>query len=661
MTAKHTRPILLLSLLWLWLMPPMLHANSIDSLKTLLASAKSDTAKHTLLRELGKAYADSNYTRALDYHKQSLAAVEHTPYKNKIAEAYFAIGRLYYLQGDFNMANTNLTNALRIFEHLDMEENQARTTNMLGLTYERKGKYDVATHYFLRALQIYERSNNIDGISQVTNNLGQLQYYRENYDKAIEHFQHFYNVSKELKNVSNMAGATNNIASAYMEMMEYNKAIEYYLIALNIYDSIGFSLGKGVILDNLGLLYTKIARYNDALEHHRKALAIFEAANSQYRLGIVKKNIANIYIKQDDIKTGIEELNQALDIMRPLGITDEQRSINLSLSLAYEKLHDYKTAYNYLKNYKEIDDSISNVTTLQNIERIKEEYEAEKRNRIEEDTNRELRLNRLLIICMGVSLTVVIALLTLIYAHNKRQRTKLQRLTQVSQSLIAATEPMLNVSIDQLTQSPSPFRSIWLIAPKASTSLPTLHFRCQAIPSQPDTIAAYIVHQRSQMAPVGLIGMAVHQFLATLSATDTLEALDQRITTFMRQTPLTQALTEAHFDIHLVAIRPTSVICYTNNLLSIYANNSLSSPTPNQWYNLSQGLLYIHASPNTIEGELQYDFLKMFNTLAQYEFDGQQQIALNSLNIIDMDKTSLICALQMGINPEIDINHKTNS
>ena len=647
MHRRITRPLVLLAMLWLWPAPALAYANKIDSLRTLLASATSDTSKHILLREIGKAYADSNYTRALDYHKQSLSVIEHSPYKNHIAQAYYAIGRIYYLQGDFDMAQNNLTNALRIFERLDDEEDQAITTNMLGLAYERKGKYDVAMHYFMRALDIYEQLNKIEGIAMVTNNLGQVLYYAENYPKAIEHFLHFYDVSKELNKVSDMAGATNNIASAYMEMKEFNKAIDYYLIALNIYDSIGFSLGKGVILDNLGLLYTKIAHYNEALKHHRQALAIFESSNSRYRLAIVKSNIAAIYVKQGNIKAGIDEYNPALDILKPMGITENMRDINLSLSEAYEKLNDYKTAYRHLHEYKTIDDSLNDGKIMQNIERIKADYEAEKRNRIEADTNRMLRLNRLLTICISISLIVLLVMLIAMHSNNKRHRLHIARLNEQHQGLLQASSGMLRTAAAQLTAPPCPFNRMWCIVPPADATPPSLHLRCQAIPQAPKTLLAYILRQHSAAAKPLLIDAAIHQFIDNLPLDDKLEHLDQRLQQHLATSPLTRSLNASDFDVHTVAVRHNTVCYYSNDMLSLYANNKMSIPPANQWTTMPRNsMLYLHASPIT-SNEHRADFMKLFGTLAQYDFEQQRDIALNSLKIIDLDTTAIICALRI--------------
>lgn len=647
MHHRTPRPLVLLATLWLWLAPTLAQANSIDSLSTLLASATSDTAKHTLLRKLAIAYTNSNYSRALDYYKQSLTTVENSPHKYRIAESFYGIGRIYYLQGDIDLALNNFTNALRIWEHLDATKEIANTANMLGLTYERKGKYDIATHYFMRALDLHEQRNDINGIAMVTNNLGQVQYYMGNYTKAIEHFSHFYNVNKELNNVSNMAGATNNIASAYMELKEFDKAIDNYLIALNIYDSIGHSLGKGVIMDNLGLLYAKIARYDEALQHHRNALAIFEASKSNYRLATVKTNIAAIYIKQGNIKAGIDEYNQALEIMQPLGITDNVRDINLYLALAHEKLHDYKTAYTYLKEYKTLNDSILDVTTLQNIERIKADYEAEKRNRIEADTNRMLHLNRLLTICISISLLVLLFMLIAMHSNNKRHRLQIKQLSEQHQGLLQASSGMLRTAVAQLTAPPCPFSRMWCIVPPADAIPPSLHLRCQAIAQSPKTLLAYILHQYSTAATPALIDAAIHQFIDNLPTDDTLECLDQRLQQHLASSPLTRLLSTSDYEVRTIAIRHNTICCYSDDLLSLYANNKMSIPLANQWTTMPiNSMLYLHASPIT-SNDHKTDFMKLFGTLAQYDFEQQRDIALNSLKIIDLHNTAIICALRI--------------
>lgn len=627
----------------------------IDSLVQVLALAHSDTAKHRLLIDIGKSYRDSNYVRALDYFKQSLDVVEHSRYKAHIAKSYHMISYVYTLQGEVDLALSNLNNALVIYDALGDDGESAGISNDIGVAYKNKGKYDVATHYLMRAMSLYEKTHDVLGIARVTNNLGQVQYFMRNYASAIEHFTHYYEVNQQLNKPQAMAGAANNIASAYLELGEFDKAIDYYFVALGIYDSLGFRLGQAVILDNLGSLFYEIARYDEALKHHQEAIAIFEELQSTSRLALSKQNLAMVLLKQHQLDRAIEELNMARDMVQPLGRIEQLRDIYLLLAEAHEMGRSFQLAYSFLKEYRVLNDSIVSTETLQNIERIKAEHEAEKRKRTEEATSRMLALNRWLVVAVSVALLALLGLLAAMQRNHKLRRNHMARLNGLNQALLDGAARLLNTSAQQLTSPPlSPFVEEWSVAPQQGPPLPQLHLRCQAL--QGHTLLAYIVLQRSAQAQPELVDLAVSQFLAQLPAEPDMEHIDLRLHRHLASSSLTAHLSLAtDYSIWPIAVRGYSVLCPTLGMASVCSNGQLSPLPDGHWQVLCPGdLLYVQA---TAEVGPPADFMQLINTLVQYPFGQQRDIAANSLSIVEMDRTSLICALRVG-SPSTDSNHQ---
>lgn len=631
----------------------VLRANQLDSLKRALEQSASDTARYNLLIKIGQAYRDSSYTKALYYYKQSLDVVEHTRYKLLQANSYHKIGSVYHLQGEVNLALDNMSNAMAIYDALDDDARMAEVSNNIGVIYKDKGKYDVSTHYLLRALRLYEKTNDVEGIAKVSNNLGQVQYYMRNFSSAIEHFTHYYDVNQQLGNPRAMAGAANNIASAYLEMGEFDKSIDYYFAALGIYDSLGFRLGQAVILDNMGSLFYEIARYDEAIKHHQKAIAIFEELQSAARLATSKIYLARVYLKQHQLDLAIAELNAAHSMVEPLGRIDLLRDVFLLLAEAHEMGHSYQQAYSFLKEHKMLNDSIVGTETLQNIERIRAEHEAEKRKRTEETASRMLNLNRWLVLVVTVALLVVLVLLATMHRNYKLQRGNTAQVGQLNGALIDSIGQLLSTSPQQLVASPSPFAESWCLAPPPQgASLPKLILRCQTL--QGHTLMPYVVLQRSAKAVIELVDLSVSQFLAQLPSEPDMEHIDLRLRRHLASSALTAQLTSADYSIWPFAVRGGSVLSPVQGMVLAYADGKITPLPAGQRYALApESQLYVYV---TAEDSPSDDFMKLLHTLVQYPFEQQHGIASNSLSIVEMNRTSLICALRVG--PNTNPNHQ---
>lgn len=639
--------ITVLQIVLLALLPLTAKPDKIDSLKKELSATKTDINKHKLLVEIAKSYGDTNYTKALDYFKQSLDVVERTKHKQLIGNSYHFIGYTYMKQGELNFALDNFNNALAIFEFITDEKSAAGVLNDIGLIYKNKGKYDIALEKFTKALIYYEKLKDVEGISIASNNIGQVQYFKGDYQSAIEYFVQYYDVNKVLKKPHAVAGAANNIASAYLEINNYNKAIEYYFIALGIYDSLNIKIGKAIIQDNLGSLFYEVKQYNDALLYHKQALSILEELKSPTRIGPTKINIAKVQLKINEVNEAIVTLNEALDIVEPLGLNEQVRNIYKMLSEAYNQTHCFEQAYSYLKKFQNLNDSISNVETFQNIEKIKNEYETEKRNKEIAIAIKQADIQRAATIAISGVLVILIILLTTTYIQNKKQKTAINKHNRFRDEVIKITPILINTSPEQLACSnKGQFTDSWRIMP-GNRSYPKIYFNCI------DTahfMFTYLLHINSCNACAELINITINNLLVSSNNTNCdPQAIIKSIHDHIGSSPLTQEISPSDYTILPFIIKKDMMLNLSHPHLLVYQENNLISPENNNWVKLEQGTcIYFHSTQDYDEAkENNKDFLKLFYTLGQYEFKEQKEIVLNTLKTIDSDKISLIYALRV--------------
>ena len=85
-----------------------------DSLEEVLRISKQDTSKVNLLNRLSVEVIYSEPERSIAYSKEAIAISNNLGYNRGLGAAYYALGRVYTTQGDFDLAETNLNKSLEI-------------------------------------------------------------------------------------------------------------------------------------------------------------------------------------------------------------------------------------------------------------------------------------------------------------------------------------------------------------------------------------------------------------------------------------------------------------------------------------------------------------------------------------------------------------------
>lgn len=413
---KFTSTILFISI--------SLNANSenLDSLINRLPTQKADTSHYQLLSKIAIAYSDSNYAKSIEYWQKALVLSEKINQQKLVADTYHQLGYCYQNMGEFSLALKNLNNAADIYTNLNDKKSLAGVLNDLGLIYRNWGKYDQALENYLQGLKIFDEIRDIEGSAIISNSIGQIYYYRENYPKAIDYFIRYFEVNQKLNNPRAVAGAANNIASAYLEIKKYEDALHYYLKALSIYDSLNLKIGVGIIRDNIGSLFYEKQQFDDALLYHNSALVVFKELNSPVRISNTLKNIGLIYLKQKRTEAAISRLNESLTIATQIGQKDAIRDVSQILAEAYHANGNFKLAYEYLIRHVAIKDSMLNAESVEKLERLQAEFDAEQNENELQAIKLQVNLKRNILYAFVAFASILVFLGYMLHRENQAKK-----------------------------------------------------------------------------------------------------------------------------------------------------------------------------------------------------------------------------------------------
>lgn len=270
-------------------------------------------------------------------------------------------------------------NALEIASAIGAKQKNAETNNLIANVYWRLGSYDKSLEYALNSLEIYENSGNIKGLSNAYNNVGIIYINLNENDKALEYLHRSLEEELKLGDELGIASCYNNIGIVYNSLTNYDSALVNYNRALEVYTKLGDKMGLASVNLNMGVLNLNLKKINAAKRNLLRAKKIAEELNMEYRLPLVLVNLSFAYIETKEYNRAISYANRALEIAKKNGVLLRQKDAYESLSMAYEGLTDFENAFKYQKFFKEINDSIYNVNSIDEIARLSSKFELKKK------------------------------------------------------------------------------------------------------------------------------------------------------------------------------------------------------------------------------------------------------------------------------------------
>jgi len=387
----------------------------------------------------GRLYIDKgDYLAALQSSQRSLVYAEESGDKNKIARAYSSIGSACYYMGDFPQALENSSVALKISEETANKKGIANSYQLLGLTYQALYQYEKAAKMAFAAIKIMEEIGDKYGMASQYTNLGALYESQGNYAEALKMHHAALALDKETGNKTGILFDYNNMGTNLGNQGNYPEALEMFHESLKVCEEIGDTVSIIDLMNNIGLTYIDLKKYSEAeaylnssLEianriayykkgltdthnylghlfrsqkkfaeaekHFLAALEIFQNAGYIQGIAAQHRQLGELYLTSSDFQKARKILEISL-------ATSQQLNTTKGIQVNYRYLYKLDSAEGHfagaLENYKHYtiySDSLLSQETRQQIDRMKIEYETEKKDREIELLNKDNEIKSLLL------------------------------------------------------------------------------------------------------------------------------------------------------------------------------------------------------------------------------------------------------------------------
>ena len=309
----------------------------LDSLLAKLETTTEDTLKVDLYNSIASEYRNSNMEMVSMYADSALVLAQQHNYLNGQVRAYFNIGNMHYISGNFA-------------ETLDN---------------------------YLKALEILEKNEDKKGVANALMGVGNVYAILKEHEKAIEYQEKSLKIRKELDDSIAVSQSYNNLGSIYMSMGKYKEALDYHFKSLEIKEQYGLWKQLSSSFGNIGTAYKELGELDKALEYQEKALEIRKKLNNRKGMVMSYTDIGAIYLEKGLFHQALSNQKKAVEIAQDVPYKEGEVLALLSLSKTSEKMGNLREALDYYKEYSVQNDSLFTIQKSKEIADLESVYVAE--------------------------------------------------------------------------------------------------------------------------------------------------------------------------------------------------------------------------------------------------------------------------------------------
>jgi len=340
----------------------------------------SDIERFNLVRALAHNHPDVQ--EAMSYAREALNLAQKLENPDFIAKAYEELGLNERLLGNSKESVEWSLKALRIFEDVGDSVSRAATLVQIGSNLLADGEALTAIDYFRKAEDVYSKNDQNLNRGLTLINLGEAYRVAEYLDSAIFNFD----------------------------------------LALSLNNAIRNEIIEGYARGNLGMALRSKGELEQAKSELIRANEILTELGDPYSVSVYTADLAQISLAEGKQEQAEQQLLEAYTMAKREGLKEQIRDFSEMLVSFYEARNEFSKALDYQKVYQVYQDSLVNKENVQEIERLKANYQIEKREDqiglLQQLTDSQQTFN----LALGGGILIFGILAAMLYQSNKQKR-----------------------------------------------------------------------------------------------------------------------------------------------------------------------------------------------------------------------------------------------
>jgi signal transduction histidine kinase/Tfp pilus assembly protein PilF len=321
---------------------------------------------------------------SIEAYRFSMMALETAEKSKSIYDTAFylnSLGVYFFKQDDYQKALDYYQKALEIEEKNNLTLLKAGTLNNMGGAYIKLGKLDKSLNYFLQSLKLKEELGNQKNIAASLINIGSFLNRQKKYHEALEYLERAYDICDSLNLKVYVSQYLSLLSISYRELQMYDKAEKTLANLVQITESIGNAQDIAQAYNKFGLFYFHQNKLEEGIGYFKIALNLSQEANYESGISVASIHLQRSYAmlqKHEQAEYYLTIIEKNAHILKDIEI--KMNALRF-LSEYYESRNDFTKTFHYFKDYITLRDSLQNMESRKNVERLQMEFETEKKEK----------------------------------------------------------------------------------------------------------------------------------------------------------------------------------------------------------------------------------------------------------------------------------------
>jgi serine phosphatase RsbU (regulator of sigma subunit) len=321
-------------------------SGNLDSVGKAISVLPDDTATVTKLIKLSEVWNNRDQSIAEFLARKAFVLAGNLGIGKSLFLARINLGNKLLGRGNYTEASAHLLESLRLAEKMNDPEAVAKACVSLGNFYGYQDQGDAALPYYDRALKYFKSVHNLSRMETVVNNIGNIYYGKTVYDSSFLH-----------------------------------KAEAYFMEAHNMLRDLKDTVKLIENMNNLGLVFSDEGKSREALRFLKNSEALCKAQGNTYDLIFVTSYIGRAYNELGRYDSAIVSLKRSLELAQKMNNVPMTADACINLSLSYSQKKNFESAFEYMRTYQNLHDSLINSDNTRKMADAQSKYENEKKAR----------------------------------------------------------------------------------------------------------------------------------------------------------------------------------------------------------------------------------------------------------------------------------------
>lgn len=231
-------------------------------------------------------------------------------------EALSNLAEVSYAKGDFLKSSKQFEDALKLFAN--DREGEARVRLFMGYIAGGTGDPERALKEISRACELYKEVNNKAGQGLALTGLG-IWLASQDMEKSIGFHKEALEIFHSIGNRYGEAIALNGIGQDYEFLEDHQLALDSYEQALRLFEDIAFADGISMSTFKIATMHDRAQRFEQALSYYDRSVQTSRGAGNIRLEGFALNEIATIYVKQGLHERAAAQYRRVLSFFKSIG------------------------------------------------------------------------------------------------------------------------------------------------------------------------------------------------------------------------------------------------------------------------------------------------------------------------------------------------------